>query len=303
VRPRNGIRPVAHPALTRHKLPMRSTLHAVSLNDPTLIVRCAAGLCVAVVVAALSPFGFAAEFSARDVTTQLFKLEAGATPDFSKRDLAELDLSGVDFKSANLTGARMFGADLSRTNLSNADLSGANLDRANIIGARLDGANLSGVSMLRPTTTALFEEVTHDAPSFKGAKLAGTRIFGRFRNVDFSGADMTKSNFAPTNTTGFIENLWRADLMSANLSSAILENADFTYVMLRFADLRGANLRGAILKRVDMAHADFSGADLTGADMSNADLDGAKFVGAKGLETVKGLGSAFNVPAEFRAVN
>ena len=268
-----------------------------------LVARRVGRLCAAAILFAMPSFGFAAEFSARDVTTQLFKLEAGVTPDFSKRDLAELDLSGVDFKSANLAGAKMFGADLSRTNLSNTDLTGANLDRANIIGARLDGANLTGVSMLRPTTSTIIEDVTHDPPSFKGAKLSGTRIFGRFRNVDFSGADMTNSNFAPTNTTGFIENLWRADLMSANLNSAILENADLTYVMLRFADLRGANLRGAILKRVDMAQADFSGADLTGADVSNADLDGAKFAGAKGLATVKGLATAYNVPVDFRTLN
>ncbi len=246
-----------------------------------------------------APLCIAAEFSARDVTTRLFQLEAGTTPDFSRRDLNELDLSGVDFKRANLTGAQMFGTDLSRTNLTLADLSGANMDRANIIGARLDGANLSGVTMLRPTTTASYDDIAKDPPSFKGARLADTRIFGRFRNVDFSGADLSRSSFAPTNTTGFIENLWRADLMSANLSSANLENADFTYVMLQFADLRGANLRGAILKRVDMAHADFSGADLTGADVSNADLDGANFTGAKGLGTVKGLASAHNVPKAF----
>jgi len=277
-------------------------------NQPIRLLTSARTRLCALSIGALTAFVIpaasaqAAEFSARDVTTQLFQLQSGVTPDFSRRDLTELDLSGIDFKKANLTGAKMFGADLSRTNLTNADLSGANMDRANIIGARLDGANLSGVTMLRPTTAANLEEVARDAPSFKGARLTDTRIFGRFRNVDFSGADLSNASFAPTNTTGFIENLWRADLMNANLSSAILHKADFTYVLLQFADLRGANLRGAILKRVDMAHADFSGADLTGADVSDADLDGAKFQGAKGLDTVKGLASAHNVPKDFGVI-
>ncbi|MEQ1576713.1 MAG: pentapeptide repeat-containing protein [Hyphomicrobium sp.] len=244
----------------------------------------------------------AAEFSARDVTARLFQMEAGTVADFHQRDLRELDLSGIDFKRANLAGTKLFGTDLTRTNLAHTDLRGANLDRAVIIGANLNGADLSGISMLRPTTSPNLDEVTLEPPSFKGANMSGSKIFGRFRNVDFSGADLTKSSFAPTSTTGFIENLWRADLMSANLSATILENADLTYVMLRFADLRGANLRGALLKRADLAHADLTGADLTGADVSNADLDGATLTGAKGLSTVKGLATAHNVPAAFGLV-
>ncbi len=150
-----------------------------------------------------------------------------------------LDLSGLDFKGAKLAASNLFGSDLSRADLSKADLKGARLDRVTIIGARFDGADLSDASFLRPSSFSTLAAPVTEAPSFVGANLARTRLFGRFNRSNFRGADLSGAMLAPFNKTGFIEHIWRTELSGADLTGANLSGADLGYVLLSFANLRG----------------------------------------------------------------
>jgi uncharacterized protein YjbI with pentapeptide repeats len=58
----------------------------------------------------------------------------GMVPDFSGKNLSDMDLSGFDLHNANLAGAYMRGATLG-----GVDLSGANLNGASLRGARVSG--------------------------------------------------------------------------------------------------------------------------------------------------------------------
>ena len=237
----------------------------------------------------------AADFTARQITEQLYKAAAGASIDFSGRDLEGLDLAGLAFKKARLAEANLFGADLSGADLSDTDLRAAKLDRINAIGTRFDRANLAGASLLRPTTATTFDgSSTGEAPSFVGADLTKVRMFGVFIGGNFAGAKMSGVTLAPANDSGFIEVLWRSRLDSADMSGTDLSGANLTHVSFRFANLKGANLAGAKLKNADLSHADLTGANLAGADLSHADLDSATLTGVTGLDTASGLDSARN---------
>ena len=235
-----------------------------------------------------------AGLTARDVTGELFRASEGQPPDFSGRDLTRLDLSGLNFKKARLVKAELFGADLSGADLSGGDLTGAHLDRVTLMATRFDNADLSGASLLRPSVFSSMAQSAAEAPSFKGAVMRRIRIFGRFTRSDFSGADLTDATCAPFGKTGFIENIWRTELLGVNLPGANLTRADLSQALLRFANLRSANLRDVILKGADLSGADLTEADVTGADVSGADLDGANFKNAKGVDTLIGLSVAKN---------
>jgi uncharacterized protein YjbI with pentapeptide repeats len=232
----------------------------------------------------------AADMTARDVTVLLFKSASGERPDLSGKDLSNLDLSNLDFHQSRLANARLFGADLSQANLSGADLSGAHLDRTILIGSRFDGANLEGASILRPSVFSTLAAQASEAPSFKNARMRGSKIFGRFTRASFEGADLTDATCAPFGKTGFIEEIWRTEMSGANLSAAILVRADLTHALLTYANLRGADLTNAVLK-----NADLTGADLSGANASGVDFEGAILKDVKGFSTVVGLGEAKNI--------
>ncbi|HKZ95592.1 MAG TPA: pentapeptide repeat-containing protein [Hyphomicrobiaceae bacterium] len=236
----------------------------------------------------------AAELTARQITLQLFQASAASPVDFSGKNLQGLDLSGLDFKRARLSGSDLFGADLAGADLTGADLSAARLDRIVIIGARFDGANLAGASLLRPTTFSTLEARASEAPSFVACDLTGAKLFGRLNGVNLARANLEGASLAPFGRTGFIEHLWRTELVGADLSEANLAGADLTHVSFRFASLRGANLRGARFRKADLSHADLTGADLSHADLLEADLDGAILRDVKGLDTVAGLDHALN---------
>lgn len=239
----------------------------------------------------------AADFSARELTEHLFRAEAGSAIDLSGRDLRDLDLAGIDFKRARLTGAKLFGSDLAGSDLSRTNLDGAALDRTIITRARFDGASLRGASLLRPSVhTALSsnDTVAGEAPSFVEADLEGAKIFGRFNYTSFRSANLSGATLAPFNSSGFIEHIFRTEMLGADFSAANLRDANLSYVLFRFANLTGADLRGANLSHADLAHANLEGADLTGADVSRTDFDGAILRGAKGLDTLKGLALARN---------
>ena len=235
-------------------------------------------------LAAWTP-ALAADVSVHDMTTSLYHADAAHPADFSHRNLRELDMSGLDFKSAKLAGSDLFGADLSGADLSKVDLSAARLDRVVIIGARFDGANLAGASLLRPSNFSTLAALPSEAASFANADLRGAKMFGRFTRANLRGANLEGATLAPFGRTGFIEHLWRTDLLGADLSQATLTGADLTYTLLAFSNLRGANLSGAILKRADLSGADLTGADLTGADLTEADLEGAVLKNVRGLDT------------------
>jgi len=249
----------------------------------------------AILIAALVSPAFAADLTVRQLSERLYHAERAAPVDFSHLDLRDLDMSGLDFKGAKLAGSDLFGADLSRVDLTKADLSGARLDRVVIIAARFDEANLSGVTLLRPSAFSTLAALPGEAVSFVRADLRRARIFGRLNRANFSGANLTGATLAPFGRTGFIEHLWRTELLGANLQDATLTGADLTHALLAFANLRGANLSGAVLRKADLSRADLTGADLTGADLSEADLDGAILTGARGLKTALGLNRARNV--------
>lgn len=246
------------------------------------------------VFAVTAPLGYAADFTARQVTEQLYKAETGTSVDFSGRNLEGLDLAGLGFKKARLSEANLFGADLSGADLSDVDLRSAKLDRIIAIGTRFDRANLAGASLLRPTTSTSFEGGRGEAPSFTGADLTKVHMFGVFSGGSFAGAKMAGISLAPFNDTGFIEMMWRSKLDSADMSGTDLTGANLAHVSFRFANLKGANLSGAKLKNADLSHADLTGANLAGADLSHADLDSATLTGVTGLDSATGMATVRN---------
>jgi len=256
---------------------------------------------LAVILAGLGPtYANAADLSVRELARQLYQADASTPLDLSSRNLRDLDMSGLDFKHADLSRSDLFGADLTNADLSSTDLRAARLDRIVIIGARFDHANLSGASLLRPSAFSSLAAPSKEGVSFVEADLSGAKIFGRFNRADMRRANLTGATLAPFGRTGFIEHIWRTELLGANLSQATLTGANLTHALLAFANLRGADLAGAVLKKADLSRADLTGANLTGADLSEADLDGAILTGVRGLNTVLGLTSARNVETVVR---
>jgi uncharacterized protein YjbI with pentapeptide repeats len=125
--------------------------------------------------------------------------------------------------------------------------------------------------------------------SFKGARMAGSNLNGRFDGVDFSDADLTSAVFGPrdpreevliTPMASFAAaNFSGADLTGANLSMNSLENADFVGADLTRANLRGARLGGA----------NFSNANLDSANLTETTTRGANLHAARGLQSAIGL--------------
>ncbi len=69
------------------------------------------------------------------------------TPDLSKANLIEADLTGANLYGADLSKANLYKANLTGANLYGADLSEADLSKANLYGADLIGADLSGANL------------------------------------------------------------------------------------------------------------------------------------------------------------
>jgi uncharacterized protein YjbI with pentapeptide repeats len=242
----------------------------------------------------------AADLTVRDLATRLYHADRMQPLQLGSLDMRNLDLSGLDFKGATLAASNLFGSDLSRADLSKADLKGARLDRVIIIGTRFDNADLSDTSFLRPSTFSTLAAPLNEVASFAGANMSRTLLFGRFNRTSFAGANLSGARLAPFTKTGFIEHIWRTEMVGANLSKANLTGADLTYTLLAFANLRGANLSRAVLRKADLSRADLTDADLTGVDLAEADLDGAILTGARGLDTAQGLSTARNFDRAIR---
>jgi len=231
----------------------------------------------------------AAELTARDVVSALFKAAPGSKPNFAGSALERLDLAGLDFKEANLAEAKLFGADLSGSNLSKANLAGANLDRATLTRTNFDGADMTGATILRPTIYATLDASRADVPSFVGTKMTGAHLGGRFDLTSFRSAELTGARFGPKDHRNEVLITGRAEIVSCDFSDAIMRKANLSRTWAQYAKFSRANLQGANLAYANLKGADFTGAELAGADFTGSVLDGAIFANAKGLDSVRGL--------------
>lgn len=239
-----------------------------------------------------------ADFTAGQITRQLFEIKPGERVDYAGHKLTYLDLSGLDFKQAKLARADLYGTDFTDANLNGADLSGARLDRAVLIRTDLSGANLSGATIFRPTIYSDLSNRLSDAPHFAGANLTKVRVQAELSGADFRGANLTGADLSPLEARpgqGTLVTLARNVLKSCNFSGAMLRDADLTRTVLTHSRFVGADLRNARLVDADVQLVDFSGADFTGADVTGADFDGANLSGVTGFDTVKGLDRARNL--------
>jgi uncharacterized protein YjbI with pentapeptide repeats len=244
----------------------------------------------------------ALDVTARDVTEAFFKSDAAHPADFSGRKLEQLDLSGLDFKGARLAGANLYGSDLTTANLARTDLAGAKLDRATLIKADFTRADLSGATILRPTVFSTLDNDRRDAPRFAGANLSAARIVAsRLDGVDFRGANLTRVVLGPQDH-GWGEERYaqRTVMIGCDFTGATLIEANLSNSVLLFAVFRDADLTGAQLQHADLSKADLTGADLTGADLTGANLEDANLSQVRGLATVVGLATIFNLDKAIR---
>jgi uncharacterized protein YjbI with pentapeptide repeats len=275
--------------------------HLITHSDLPIRRAALAAVLVAIGLLCAGPPALAeAKLNARDVAQRLFQLAPGARADLDRQDLRRLDLSGLDFRRARLAGSDLFGADLVRADLSGTDLHGARLDRAVIIGADFSDADLSGATLLLPTAVSSLSYDASEAPRFRNANLAHTRIVAHLSGADLSGADLTGAIFNHADMRGTLMTTLRTELFGCDLTRAILRHADLTRAVLRFAKLRHADLTGAVLINVDLSKADLTGADLTDANLAGVDFDGAILTGVTGLDTARGLALARNLDKAVR---
>ncbi len=249
------------------------------------------------------PVGPAADFSAQQITTMLFKAVSGQRLNLSGRDLTYLDLSDLDFKSANLAMSDFYGTDFTAAKLSGTDLTKTRLDRAVLIRADFSNANMTGATLLRPTIYADDKNTLSDAPIFAGANLTGISVQADMSGANFRGADLTNADFSPFEArpgAGTLTTQPANVLRSCDFSGARMTGANMTRAVLMFSNFSRADLHAVIFNGANLARVDFSFADVTGADFTGADLDGANFTGTRGIEASKGFDKALNADRVIR---
>lgn len=172
--------------------------------------------------------------------------------DLSKANLSHANLSNTNFNSAylshaNLTDANLYRANLNNTYLSHANLTNANLTQASLIGTYLrdaiaDFVNFKATKINYQTLIdykyyLVWELVNQGGiqKSLVGADLSNANLKG----VDFSKADLTKTNFGNSDLRG-------CDLSHANLTRTNFSRANLIGVNFNQTDLKSANLSGAI---------------------------------------------------------
>ena len=180
--------------------------------------------------------------------------------DYSRADLAGIDLHNASFSHANFTEANLKGA-----NLKGADFFACVFDGARLLEADLQEARLWESSFARADL--------RDA-NLMHARLNRARLeCADLRRANLREADFTAARLTETLLGG--ANLDRACLMEADVQKASLVAAHVTRANLRAADLRGANLQSTKFAYSDLTEADLSAAKLTSADLHSANLTGA----------------------------
>lgn len=232
----------------------------------------------------------AADFSSRDIAVALAKAKPGEKLNYSDADLSLLDLAGLDLTAMVLTGADLYGADLKGADLTGVDLSDARLDRAVVIDTNFARANLTGSTLILLATTQDMSGSRQHVARFEGAIMCGARVLARLEGADFSGADLTETDFSALEPgTATIASVPKSYLSGANFSGALLRETNMSHAVLDFAKFVGADLSGANFRDADVRGADFSGANLEGSDFSGAMISGAVFDRVEGAALSKGL--------------
>jgi Pentapeptide repeats (8 copies)/NACHT domain len=112
-------------------------------------------------------------------------------------------------------------------------------------------------------------------------------------HVNLNGADLSRADLSYTDLSGTDLNyakLIKTNLRYSNLSCSYLNNADFS----------NADLNNADFKNADLIETNFNGANLHGADFSDAVLSGVKWDTYTDWTSVKGLGTAIDVPVKLK---
>jgi uncharacterized protein YjbI with pentapeptide repeats len=230
------------------------------------------------------------DLSLRDIVVALKAATRQAPVNFAGRQLQSLDLSKLDFKSARLDGSNLFGSDLTDADLRGSKLGQATLDRTTLTRTNFRRADLTGATLLRPSIHTTLQGDVLEAPTFRGALMAKTKLVGRFDGADFGAATLTHAIF------GERSGLVRCEFSGSDLEGVTFDWTDLTYARFQSARLKGGTFRHAKLVWVDFTDADLRGADFTAADVSLADftganVSGATFKAAVGLDSAKGLES------------
>ncbi|CAH0536124.1 DUF2169 family type VI secretion system accessory protein [Vibrio marisflavi] len=203
----------------------------------------------------------------QELTRQDVIYRYAARLSFAKKNLSELDLSGID-----LSGASFQDAILSKTNFSGCNLSGCQFSNAIADEADFTQSNVS---------KAQFHHAILTQTSFVKAEA---------KLADFSHATMVESNLAQANLT---KTVWssamanqscfvQADLRQSDLSNGVFIEADFTQADMKQsltgqAVFNDATLRSADLRLSKGNKAIFWGVKGEGSQWDRAQLNGVRF--------------------------
>jgi uncharacterized protein YjbI with pentapeptide repeats len=227
---------------------------------------------------------------------------------FTGQDLSGANLSGQDLRYVDLTDTLLRSANLSFTNLSGQDLSGMDLRGINFHNANLENADLSNTTISKvvqysncPSAVDIFlnsifksrcmievfqnESVRTD---FSNADLKGVTISlsapnNFFNFVDFSGADLTGSEFSDLvfggckfNGTNFYNSsMNNVAFVLCDFTDAKFINFEFFQVVFQNVSFLNAEIiDGSFKQIIFIDHVNFSNADLQGTSFDRIDMIG-----------------------------
>jgi len=236
--------------------------------------------------------------------------------DLSKTDLSKINLRGQDMSGANLSGQDLRkidltntilrSANLSFTNLSGQDLSGKDLQGINFHNANLENADLTNIIVARHVQyiecspylpTDPFKRILYahacakpillnekirtnfsDA-NLRGATFGSPGTYGYLHYVDFSGADLTGSEWINmdiimTKFIGTKLNDSKMDFVKfflVDFTNAELENSQFTQTpFFQNVSFHNAKIIDGYFEKPFFIDTDFSNADLKGTMINEA---------------------------------
>ncbi|MCL9782506.1 pentapeptide repeat-containing protein [Vibrio sp. S4M6] len=191
----------------------------------------------------------------QELTREQVILRYASGLSFEKRNLSELDLSGIDLSGANFTEAILSKTNLSRCNLSNCQFKDAVANEADFTEANVSQAN--------------FEHAILTKTSF--VKSSG-------QHANFSHATMVESNLAQADLS---ESVWTSTMANqVCLVQANLHLAQLSHGVFIEADLTGANITQARLSQ-----AVFNDAAMHNSDLRQSKGSNTIFWGIKGQST------------------